>query len=115
VSWYWITIALTVPIAVAAIVAVPFWIKGDPVIGNALGAGIIFAAMIGLIGREYIEIQRVTMRCLQAGIICSFSPEPFTRFAIYGLIGLVEACALFGVSVVVEERIRRRSFAPEWR
>jgi hypothetical protein len=114
VSWFWITIALTVPTLAATIVAVPFWIKVDPVIGNALGAGVIFAAMIALIGREYIEIQRVTMRCLQAGIICSFSPEPFTRFAIYGLIGLVEACALFGVSVGVEERMRRQSFAPEW-
>ena len=90
-SWYWITIAL-----------IDVTERLDKV-------------GIGLIGREYIEIQRVTMRCLQAGIICSFSPEPFTRFAIYGLIGLVEACALFGLSVVVEERVRRRSFAPEWR
>jgi hypothetical protein len=114
-SWYWIAIALTVPLLVALLVALPFWLKFDPVIGNVLAAGVIFVGAIALVGREYVEIQRTTMRCLQAGIICSFSPEPFTRFAIYGLIGLLEASLLFAVSIKVEERIRGKSFAPEWR
>jgi hypothetical protein len=38
VSWFWITVALTVPTVLAAIVALPFWIKFDPVIGNVLVA-----------------------------------------------------------------------------
>lgn len=114
-SWFGVSIALTVPAAFAAIIALPFWVKGDPVIGNIVGAGLIFVGAIVMIFREYVEIQRVTMRCLQAGIVCSFSPEPFTRFAVYGLIALVEACSLFAISVMVEQRIRRRTAAPNWR
>ena len=49
------------------------------------------------------------------GLHLFLAAEPFTRFATYGLIGLAEACVLFVVSIRVEERIRRRSFAPEWR
>ena len=114
-SWFWIAVAVTGPTVLALVVAAPLWLKFDPIIGNALGAGIVFVGAIALISREYVEIQRMTNHCMETGTICSFSPEPFTRFAIYGLIGLAEACALFAVSVVVEERIRRRSFAPEWR
>ena len=106
---------MIVPTALALVVAVPLWLRFDPIIGNALGAGIVFVGAIALISREYVAIQRMTNYCLDTGTICSFSPEPFTRFAIYGLIGLAEACALFSLSVVVEERIRRRSVAPEWR
>lgn len=114
-SWFWIAIALTVPSLIALLIAVPLWLKFDPIIGNALGAGTIFIAAIALTSREYVEIQRMTNSCLEAGVVGSFTPEPFTRFGIYGLIGLAEACALFAASVVVEERIRRRSFAPQWR
>ena len=114
-NWFWIAVALTVPTVLALIVAAPLWLKFDPIIGNALGAGIIFIGAIAMISREYVEIQRMTTYCLDTGTVCSFSPEPFTRFALYGLIGLGEACALFAVGLVVEERIRQRSFAPEWR
>ena len=114
-SWYWIAIALTVPLLAALVIAVPCWLKFDPIVGNALGAGVIFVGAIALIAREYVEIERATARCLQAGIICSFSPEPFTRFAIYGLIGLLQASAVFALGLKVEEYRRQRSYAPEWR
>ena len=113
-SWAWIAIAVTVPTLLALILAVPLWLKFDPIVGNAIGAGVIFIGVIALISREYVEIQRQTMRCLELGRVCSFSPEPFTRFGIYGLIGLAEACALFVLSLVVEERRRRRSYDPQW-
>ena len=114
-DWYWITVALTIPLIAALIVALPCWWKFDPIIGNALAAGLIFVGVIVLVSREYIEIQRATMRCLQAGIICSFSPEPFTRFAIYGLIGLLQAAAVFALGLKIEEWRRQRSYAKEWR
>jgi len=42
-------------------------------------------------------------------------PSAFTRFAIYAFIGLTEVIALFSLSIVVEDRARRRHYAPEWR
>jgi len=115
VSWYWIAIALTVPLLAALAIALPCWWKFDPIIGNALAAGVIFVGAIALVSREYVEIQRTTMRCLQAGIICSFSPEPFMRFAVYGLIGLFQASAMFVLGLKMEEYRRRRAYARDWR
>jgi hypothetical protein len=37
------------------------------------------------------------------------------RYAIYASIGLVEALALFLISLTVERRLRERAYAPEWR
>ena len=113
-SWLWIGVAVTVPSALALLVAWPFWRRDAAIIGNALGAGIIFIAAIAFIGREYVELQRLTAACLEAGRICSFHPEPFTRFAIYGLIGLCEACALFALSIRTEEKLRRKSSKWNW-
>jgi hypothetical protein len=53
--------------------------------------------------------------CFEAGTVCWPEPTAFTRFAIYAFIGLVEVFGLFSLSLVVEERVRRRGYAPEWR
>jgi hypothetical protein len=53
--------------------------------------------------------------CLDEVLPCFPNPSAFTRFAIYAFIALAEVIALFLVSLRVEERIRRRGYAPEWR
>jgi hypothetical protein len=64
---------------------------------------------------EYAQIDRLTQECLDAGTVCFHVPSAFTRFAIYAFIGLTEVIALFSLSIVVEDRARRRHYAPEWR
>jgi hypothetical protein len=116
ISWFWIGVALTAPTAIAFLVALPWWRKGrDAMFGNVLGAGIIFAAAIGFIGREYVELERAYAGCVAAGLECANEPIDFTRIGIYGVIAFAEVIALFGVSLVVEERARRRLYAREWR
>ncbi|OFW20770.1 MAG: hypothetical protein A3G21_22730 [Acidobacteria bacterium RIFCSPLOWO2_12_FULL_66_21] len=113
--WSWIVVALTVPTAVALALAFPFWLKGaTDSIGSILGGAVVFAAGLAMMGREYIHVQRVTDACIQAERVCSFRPEPFTRFCLYGFIALLEAFALFALGLAVEERMRRRSYAREW-
>jgi hypothetical protein len=68
-----------------------------------------------LIMREYVVIDRLTKACLEAGETCFPVPSAFTRFAIYAFVGLIEVFILFSISLTVEERLRRRSYAPEWR
>ena len=42
-SWRWIALALTLPTAIGALVALPVWLKGkDPMIGGILGTFPIF-------------------------------------------------------------------------
>ena len=106
---------LTAPPAVGALVAYLCWRTGQMILGNIVGAVVIFATALAFIAREYVALDRVTQACIEAGTTCWPEPSAFTRFAIYAFIGLAEVCALFFLSVWVEERMRNRRYAPEWR
>ena len=93
-NWYYIAVAMTVPTVIGLLLAFPFWWKGRMTLGNIAGTAIVFGS---------------------AGTVCFPVPSAFTRFAIYAFIGLTEVIALFSLSIVVEERARRRHYAPEWR
>jgi hypothetical protein len=114
-SWYWIALELTVTPLIALAVTLPFWRKGEMIFGNIVGSAVIFASAIGLILREYVEVDRVVQECLSAGTTCWPEPSAFARFAIYASIGLAEVFLLFTVSLAVERRIRNRDYAVEWR
>ena len=114
-SWSWIALALTVPPLVAGPIAVLIWRQGQPILGNLAGTAVIFGAAVGLILRERVDIERVTQACLDRGVVCWPDPSAFTRFAIYAFIALAEVMALFLLSLRVEEKLRRRGYAPEWR
>jgi hypothetical protein len=114
-NWFWIAVMGTVPPMLAAIVASPLWRRTGMIFGSLVGTGVIFASAFALIAREYAEIDRFTKGCLDVGVVCFPKPSAFTRFAIYACIGLVQVFVLFSVGLVVEERTRRRDYAPEWR
>jgi hypothetical protein len=113
-NWYWITLMIAVPPLVAILVALPFWRSLQMTFGNIVGTAVIFGTAMGLILREYVELDRITKACLEAGDVCWPQPSAFTRFAVYAFIGLIEVFVLFGVSLKVEERARRRGYAKEW-
>jgi hypothetical protein len=114
-NWYWIGIQLAVPLAVGVLISTPFWRKSDFIFGNVVGSGVIFAWAIGMIFREYIEVDRAVQACLDAGTTCFPTPSAFARFAIHASIGLGEVFVLFTISLAVERRIRNRDYAAEWR
>ena len=114
-NWYWISIAATVPAVLGLLVAIPFWRRSDAIFGNIVGTAVIFAFAFAMIWREHVELDRLVQACLDAGTVCWPQPAAFTRFAIYAFIGLVEVFGVFTLSLRVEERIRRRGYAPEWR
>ena len=114
-SWYWIALAVTVPPVAGGLIALPIWLKGQPILGNLAGAVVIFGAAIALIGREHVELVGITQACLDRGVTCWPNPSAFARYAIYAFIALFEVMALFSVSLKVETKIRRRGYAPEWR
>jgi hypothetical protein len=114
-NWFWIAIELTIPPLVALLFAYPFWRKGGMIFGNIVGTAVLFGTAFALIMREYVELDRLTLQCLDEGRTCWPDPSAFARFAIYATIGLVEVFALFGWSLRVERKIRDRDYAPEWR
>jgi hypothetical protein len=113
-NWYWIVLGATAPPLVAMAVAMPLWRRNQPVLGSIAGTAIIFGTAVGLILREYVELDRLTQACIDAGTVCWPQPPEFTRFAIYAFVGLIEVFALFFMSLKLEERRRRRDYAPEW-
>ncbi len=114
-SWNWIALGATVPPVVALFVAFPFWWKEQPIFGNLAGTAVIFGSAFALIMREHMQIERLVLACLDAGLPCFPNPPAFTRFAVYAFVGLIEVIALFTLSLRVEQRRRRRGYSPEWR
>ena len=114
-SWFWIAIEATLPPLVGWLIALPLWLKDQPVLGNIAGSTVIFATAFGLIVREHIDLDRLSTACLDAGKTCFPHPEAFTRFAVYAFIALFEVIALFTLSLSVDERRRRRGYDPQWR
>lgn len=114
-QWPWIAVMAALPPALALLLAYPIWRLRQPILGNLVGTAVIFGGALGLIAREYFDIDRATQACLDAGTTCWPVPGAFVRFAIYAALGLVQVCALFLLSVRAEERIRDRDYAPEWR
>ena len=114
-SWRWIALLVVAAPPAGMLVAYPFWRKREMVFGNLVGTAAIFAAAMALILRESVEITRVTQACLDAGYTCWPEPSAFTRYAIYAFVALIEVFILFGLSLNVENRIRNRDYAPEWR
>ena len=113
-SWFWIALEATVVPFVAVLAAYPFWRKSQTIFGGIVGTAVVFGSAIGLILREYVELDRLTTACLDAGVVCWPEPSAFTRFAVYAFIALIEVFALFTIGLMVEERIRRRNYAREW-
>ena len=115
-NWYWIGISLIVPPLVGGAVAYPFWKKDQAIFGNIFGTVIIFTAAFALIMREHIELDRLIRECVEAGgEICSPEPSAFSRFGVYACIALFQVIVLFSLSLKVDEKTRRRGYAPEWR
>lgn len=114
-NWKWIAVMLAGPPLVSLLVAYPFWRKGGMIFGNIVGTAVIFGTAFALIMREYVELDRATQACIDAGEVCWPESGAFTRFAIYAFIGLVEVFALFALSLRVERKMRDRDYAPEWR
>ena len=105
----------TGPPVVATLVAIPIWRTKQMILGNLAGTTVIFGSSMAMIVRESIEVARVTRQCLDAGFTCWPNPSAFTRYAVYAGIGLLEVFALFTYSLRVEQQIRNRRYAPEWR
>ena len=114
-NWFWIALAVAIPLVAGGLIAYPFWRLSQPIFGNIVGSAVIFAIAIGLIMREHVELDRVVQACLDRGVTCWPEPSAFTRFAIYAFIALFQVIALFTLSVRVEAKLRRRGYDPEWR
>ena len=111
-NWFWISIMATAPWMVAVLVALPFWRSRQMTFGSIVGTAVIFGTAIGLILREKTSRSIASRRTAWTRAPSASRTERLHRFAIYAFIGLLEVFALFIFSLKVEERRRRRDYAP---
>lgn len=114
-SWDWIAVMATMPSIAGFGAAYACWQTGQMILGNLAGTVVIFGSAIALILREHVQLDTLARRCVDAGYICLPDPTAFMRYAVYAFIALVEVFIVFAISLKVEERYRRRHYAPEWR
>jgi hypothetical protein len=114
-AWNWIAVELTLVPLVGLLLALPLWVRDQPIFGNIAGAVVIFGAAFGLILREHLHMDALVRKCIDDGMPCFPHPEAFTRFAIYAFIALFEVILLFLYSLRVERNRRNRGYDPQWR
>ena len=114
-SWNWIALELTATPLVGLLLALPLWLKDQPIFGNIAGSVVIFGSAFALILREHLIIDAMVRKCIDDGMPCFPHPDAFTRFAVYAFIALFEVIALFLYSLRVERKRRNRGYDPQWR
>ncbi len=106
----WVAVAATVPLLLGLVAALPFWLRRvTDEMGSIAGAAVVLLFVIAFIAREYGEVELITARCIAAEVGCRFVPSPFTRFGIFGGIGMLQIFLIFAAGLSIEERLRRRA------
>jgi hypothetical protein len=115
-NWTRIAIMAVMPLPIGLLLAAPLWRRGEGLLGNLAGTGVIFATAVVLILKESTELDALTNACLGTGQTdCFPTSDTVARYFVYAFIGLAEVIALFLISLKVERRMRDREYAPEWR
>lgn len=115
-SWRWILLMALAPLPLGALAATPVWRRKEAILGNVAGTVVILGTAFALIFRESAALDAAQRSCFEAGFpMCAPTPTAFSRYAIYAAIGMAQVVVLFLISLKVEQRIRERDYAPEWR
>ncbi len=111
-SWADILIALVLPTALGLAVASPLWWWRQILVGQAVGSGVAFAATLFLMGMSYVAQLRENELCVSGVIHCTSRVNAHMPFLTYAFIGIVDACAIFWLGLIVEERQAPKSWQP---
>jgi len=114
-NWSRLTVALTLPAAVALLLAVPCWLKRQYDVGSVLGAAVVLVAAVAAGGLEYVDAERACEAARAAHSLCATAGADFMRMAPYGIIAFAQVAGLFWMSLWLEERRTRREFDEAWR
>ena len=79
------------------------------IVGNAVGALLLFMGFLIFGGVEYVDAMAYRRHCQEMNLPCPIShPSDFVKIMTFGLVAMAQIMALFVVSDVVEQRTRRR-------
>jgi hypothetical protein len=108
----WPTIAVVVPTLLGLAAAWLFWRRRQIIIGNTIGSGVVFAAILLTMGREYVAQERLMQLCRQRLGPCP--RDGYMAFLVFASIAFIDVAVIFWVSLSVEERARRTTNYSDW-
>src|SRR5450830_804846 len=108
----WPTIAVVVPTLLGLLAAWLFWRRRQMVIGNTVGSGVVFVAILLTIGREYVAQERLMQLCRQGLVRCT--RDGYMAFLVFACIAFIDVGVIFWVSLIVEERARQTKNYSDW-
>lgn len=108
----WPVIAAVVPTMLGLVAAWVFWRRRQMVIGNTVGSGVVFAAILFAMGREYVAQERLMRLCQQRLGPCP--RDGYMAFLVFACIAFIDVGVIFWVSLNVEERSRRTNNYSDW-
>jgi hypothetical protein len=112
-NWSRLAIAAVLPMLAVLPVALALWRKQQPIVGNAIGALVLFMGFLFFGGSEYVDGLAYRKWCQEMNQPCPISdPSDFVKIMAFGIVTMVQIMGLFLVSDVVANR-NRRGRAPQ--
>src|SRR5688500_5896181 len=104
-NWVMLAAAAVLPVFVVPPVALFLWRKQQPIVGNAVGALLLFIGFLVFGGSEYVDAMAYRKWCQEMNQPCPISdPSDFVKIMAFGIVAMAQIMALFLVSDVVVER-----------
>jgi hypothetical protein len=108
-NWLRIAAAAVIPVAIALPIAGLFWKKRQLIVGNGVGALVLFFGFLIFGGSEYVDAMAYRKWCQAMDQPCPISrPSDFVKIMTFGIVALGQIMVLFVVSDIVGERVKRR-------
>lgn len=102
--------AAGLPVVLVLPVTLFLWRRQQPIVGNAIGALLLFMGFLFFGGSEYVDAMAYRKWCQEMNQPCPISdPSDFVKIMAFGIVTMVQIMVLFLVSDVVEERIRLKA------
>jgi hypothetical protein len=107
-NWLMLAAAAVLPVCLVFPLASLLWREQQPIIGNAVGALLLFIGFLIFGGSEYVDAMAYRKWCQEMNQPCPISnPSDFVKIMSFGIVAMAQIMALFVVSDIVEQRNRR--------
>jgi len=100
---WWGLVYVSLPVAIGAAAALPFWLKRRVLLGNAIGSAVIAVIMIAYIIQLFASL-------ISIGFLTQANLLPVGLLV---LVGWADVLVLFFLSSAVENRVKRRVVNPD--
>ncbi len=108
-NWARMAGALIIPVAVVLPIVRFLWRRQQAIVGNAVGALVLFLGFLVFGGSEYVDAMAYRKWCQAMNQPCPISePSDFVRIMMFGMVTMAQIIGLFLMSDIYAERNRRR-------